>query len=74
MGAEELNALVRAWQAGAISHQTLYEDLQRGEIAPVDRSFEDEKYLIEEAGGDLSLGINQAMLLAAQQTPKGSSR
>jgi hypothetical protein len=72
MGAEELNALVRAWQAGAISHQTLYEDLQRGEIAPVDRSFEDEKYLIEEAGGDLSLGINQAMLLAAQQPPKGS--
>lgn len=70
MDSNELNALVKAWQAGAISHQTLYEDLQRGEIAPIDRSFEDEKDLIEEEGGDLGLGINQAMLLAAQQPPQ----
>lgn len=33
MAAQELTALVGAWQAGAISHLTLLDNLQRGEIA-----------------------------------------
>jgi hypothetical protein len=41
-------ALVQIWQASAISKQTLYEALQRGEIASTERSFEDEQALIED--------------------------
>jgi hypothetical protein len=39
----ELTALVTAWQAGAISHQTLYQSLIVGEIARAGVSFEEEK-------------------------------
>lgn len=69
MDAQSLTALVKAWQAGGMSHRTLYENLQRGEIAPVDRSFEEEQDLIEDEGGDLTLDPMQALLQAAQQPP-----
>lgn len=38
--------LVKVWQAGAISKQTLYENLQRGEVASAERTFEEEEELI----------------------------
>ena len=69
MDSNTLNALVKAWQAGAISHDTLYSNLQRGEIASLERSFEDEKDMIEDEGGDLALGMNALMVQAAQQPP-----
>lgn len=69
MDAPSLTALVKAWQSGAMSHQTLYENLQRGEIAPVDRSFEDERDLIEEEGGDLTKSLMQSSISAAMQPP-----
>ncbi len=46
-GVDALN-LVKIWQANVISKQTLYEALQRGEIASTERSFEDEQALIED--------------------------
>lgn len=69
MDAQMLTALVKSWQAGGMSHQTLYENLQSGEIAPVDRSYEDEKNLIEEEGGDLGMTPLQAATQAAVQPP-----
>jgi hypothetical protein len=51
---------MRLWQAGAISRQTLYENLQTGEIARADRTWEEEMGLIEEEGGDLSMIIPTA--------------
>lgn len=45
-GAEALN-LVKAWQAGGMSFETLYENLQRGEIASAERTAEEEKALID---------------------------
>ena len=45
---------MRLWQAGAISRQTLYENLQQGEIAGADRTYEEESQLIDDEGGDLS--------------------
>lgn len=74
MDAQTLTALVKAWQSGAMSHQTLYENLQQGEIAPTDRSFDEEKDLIEEEGGDLGLGINQLLAQAGQQPPQQGGR
>ena len=69
MDPQTLTALVKAWQAGGMSHQTLYENLQSGEIAPVDRTYEEEKDLIEEEGGDLGAGINQILVEDASQPP-----
>lgn len=46
-----LNALVKAWQSGAISHHTLIENLQRGEVIPASRSPAAELDMIDEEGG-----------------------
>ena len=44
--------LMLLWQGGAISYQTLYENLQRGEIASPERDHEDEREMIEEETPD----------------------
>lgn len=49
-----VEAQLKLWQSGAISAATLYENLQKGEIARADRSWEEERDLIGEEGGDLS--------------------
>jgi len=43
-----LNALIKAWQAGAISHDTLLMNLKKGELMDVNRALDDERDLIEE--------------------------
>jgi len=48
MTPREAADLVSVWQSGAISKQTLYEDLQRGEIASAERTFDEEENLIAE--------------------------
>lgn len=45
--AQDLTALVGAWQAGAIGPQTLFENLKRGEIIDGDKQWEDEMQQIE---------------------------
>jgi hypothetical protein len=70
MDANELTALIKAWQAGGISHQTLWENLQRGEIAPIDREFDEEKDLLESEGVDLSMGLGPALTQEAAKKPE----
>ena len=41
------------WMGGAISKTTLYENLQRGDIATYERSFEEEEELIDQEIPDL---------------------
>jgi hypothetical protein len=43
MTAQELTALVASWQAGAISEQTLFENLKAGELIADSVTFEDEQ-------------------------------
>ncbi len=43
----DAEALVRVWQSGAVSYQTLYERLQRGEVASPERDHEEEFALID---------------------------
>jgi hypothetical protein len=43
MGPQELDALVKSWQAGAISKRTLFANLQMGEIVEPGKTFEDEE-------------------------------
>jgi hypothetical protein len=37
-----VQALVQSWQAGAISHQTLFDNLVKGDLISSDVSFADE--------------------------------
>ena len=43
-----LTALIKAWQSGAISHDTLLMNLKKGELMDVNRALDDERDLIEE--------------------------
>lgn len=45
---EQAASLVALWQNGAIAYETLYENLQRGEITSPERTFDEELKLIDE--------------------------
>ncbi|GIT86171.1 DUF4055 domain-containing protein [Roseobacter sp. OBYS 0001] len=57
-----LTALLKAWQSGAISHDTFLMNLKKGELMDVARSLDDEKDMIEEdeAGQGLVLPFTGA--------------
>jgi hypothetical protein len=51
---QQIDSLIKAWQAGAISYETLFENLQSGEVINAEKSAEDEqKLIIEEDDADL---------------------
>lgn len=54
---QEILALVSAWQAGAYSKQTLFENFQRGEVISADRTFEDEEEMIQSDPALANLGM-----------------
>lgn len=70
MDSNELTALLKAWQAGAISFDTLWSNLQRGEVADIDRSAEEEQDMIEEEGG--GMGELLSNLIPTQTPPPPS--
>ena len=72
MSPQELKELVMSWQAGAISHRTLFTNLQRGEIVSMDRDFEDEVDEIDSEGGDMSAQVTTALFGAAGTAPPGA--
>lgn len=43
MSAQEIQALVAAWQSGAMSHRALFERLQQGGVIHEDKTYEDEE-------------------------------
>ena len=53
---QEAASLVKLWQDGAVSYQTLYENLQRGEIASVERSHTEELDLIDNEDVEIEPG------------------
>lgn len=53
LSAQELTALVAGWQSGAYSKRTLFENMQRADMIPAERSFEDEEELIQTEGPPL---------------------
>jgi hypothetical protein len=55
MTPQELQALVGAWQSGAISSQTFFYNLQQGEIIAQDVDFDDEQENIQSGGPALGL-------------------
>jgi hypothetical protein len=57
MSSQELTAVVAAWQAGAISQETMFDLFRRGEILPAGRTDEAERRL---ASGQSELKIDDA--------------
>lgn len=51
---QEVDSLVRGWQAGAYSKETLFFNLQRGEVIPSERTYEQEQELIDQNGPQLT--------------------
>ena len=47
MNSQELQAVVAAWQAGAISRDTMFELFRKGEILPDGRTNQDEAALVQ---------------------------
>ena len=62
---QEAASRVKLWQDGAVSYQTLYENLQRGEIASAERDHEAELILIDKE--DIGSDPAEAGLLSAPQ-------
>jgi hypothetical protein len=56
LSGQDLTALIAAWQSQAISYETFYENLQKGEIANPDRRVDEEQALISNAGAGLNDG------------------
>jgi len=54
MNAQNLTALLATWQSGAISYDTFYDNLQRGEIAGTERTADEEQALISNADTGMS--------------------
>jgi len=50
-----LTALIKAWQSGAISHDTLLMNLKKGELMDVNRALDDERDMIDTDNDGLTL-------------------
>jgi hypothetical protein len=48
LSSEELTAIVAAWQAGAISRETMFDLFRRGEVLPPGRTDAEEAKLAED--------------------------
>ena len=54
LDAQQLTALVASWQSGAYSKSSLFYNLQRADLVPNSRTFEEEEDLIANEAGGLS--------------------
>ena len=53
----ELTAIVGAWQAGAISRETMFDLFRKGEVLPTGRTDIEEKHLIGQIGQENQTGV-----------------
>ena len=52
MASDEITAIVAAWQANAISRETMFELFRKGEVLPAGRSNQEEARLVAKSGGE----------------------
>ena len=50
LASQDIQAIVGAWQAGAISRDTMTELFRRGEVLPEGRTVHEEERLIDKSG------------------------
>jgi hypothetical protein len=65
----ELTAIVGAWQAGAISRETMFDLFRKGEVLPTGRTDNEEKTLIGQIGREKIAGGVLAAATTPSQTP-----
>ena len=65
---QQIQALVAAWQSGAISKETLHAKLQEGEIVAPDRTFEDEQDAIEREAVDFGAASDDVPTTEEEET------
>ena len=65
----ELTAVVGAWQAGAISRETMFDLFRKGEVLPTGRTDTEEKTLIIQNGRENPGGV----IANAGNTPGGTT-
>ena len=67
----ELTAIVGAWQAGAISRETMFDLFRKGEVLPTGRTDIEEKHLIGQIGQENQTGVlpNGPTTPAATKSP-----
>lgn len=70
MSAQDMSALVTAWQSGAISMETLLWNLKQGEILPPEREFDEEVTLIEQDALRVRK-FSEQFEADEEETPKG---
>lgn len=63
ISAQDVQALVAAWQAGAMSHRALFDKLQQGGVIHEDRSYEDEEAEISDGDVGLSSFVGQSPII-----------
>jgi len=70
MSALNLTALVAAWQNGGISYETLFDNLQRGEVMDIDKTIEEELKKMEQHKPTIPGGtkVNQANTTGTHET------
>lgn len=75
MSALNLTALVASWQNGAISYQTLFDNLQRGEVINIDQTIEKELAKMDQHKPEIPGGtkVNQAGTTGTQETTLAGS-
>jgi hypothetical protein len=75
MSALNLTALVASWQNGAISYQTLFDNLQRGEVIDIDQTVEKELAKMNQHKPEIPGGtkVNQSATTGTQETTLSGS-
>ena len=68
MDSQELQAVVAAWQSGAISRDTMFELFRKGEILPDGRTNQDEEALVRAGQAKSKLDVPAAASPVNQQT------
>lgn len=68
LSAQEIDAIIRGWQAGAFSWRTAFDRLKKGNLIPDDRTPEEELEMIDQDEAERE-GEMAAMLPIGQQKP-----
>lgn len=73
LGSDELTAIVAAWQAGAISRETMFDLFRRGEVLPPGRTDEEEARLTEKQKAEMGKAEIESQSRLTSAATKGEA-
>jgi hypothetical protein len=74
LSSEEITAIVAAWQAGAISRETMFDLFRRGEVLPAGRTDEEERRLTAGSASRTGEQTNNQLPTSNAQDGSGTNR